>query len=160
MRSRAPAPRRATKPRRRSNPSTANCWESRAGSWDRPRRFSSEIVASRVKRSSDLLKQAALEGLRREIDEVMATVKKVVHQTHARVFDGDTQVEAGSERTEFGRMVKIHQAENQILIDFEVYDRKPSDSDLLIPSIEAHQTLMGRTPHLVAADAGSTPRRM
>jgi transposase, IS5 family len=30
----------------------------------------------------------------------------------------------------------------------------PSDSDLLIPAIEAHQQLTGRTPDLVAADAG------
>ena len=36
----------------------------------------------------------------------------------------------------------------------EVYDRRPSDSDLLIPSIEAHQRLTGRTPDLVSADAG------
>jgi IS5 family transposase len=59
-----------------------------------------------------------------------------------------------SKPTEFGKMVKIQEAENQIVIDFQVYDEKPSDSDLLIPSIEVHQTLMGRTPDLVAADAG------
>jgi IS5 family transposase len=51
-------------------------------------------------------------------------------------------------------MVKVQEAENQVVIDFEVYDRKPSDSDLLIPAIEAHQQLTGRTPDLVAADAG------
>src|SRR5712691_304852 len=51
-------------------------------------------------------------------------------------------------------MVKIQEAENQIVIDCQVYDEKPSDSDLLIPSIKAHQTLMGRTPDVVAADAG------
>jgi transposase, IS5 family len=134
------------------------------------KRFSSEI-ASGVKRSSDVLKQAALEGLKHEIDDMMETVKKVVHQTKARVFGGDTHVEGkilsvfetstevirkgkASKPTEFGKMVKIHEAENQIVIDFEVYDQKPSDSDLLIPSIEAHQTLMGRTPDLAAADAG------
>jgi len=88
-----------------------------------------------------------------------------------RLWSGDTHVEGkilsvfetstevirkgkASKPTEFGKMVKIHEAENQIVIDFEVYDQKPSDSDLLIPSIEAHPALMGRTPHLVAADAG------
>ena len=30
----------------------------------------------------------------------------------------------------------------------------PRDSDLLIPSIEEHQTQMPRAPYLVAADAG------
>jgi transposase, IS5 family len=134
------------------------------------KRFSSEI-ASGVKRSSDVLKQAALEGLKREIDGMLETVKKVVAQTKARIFSGDTHVGGkilsvfetstevirkgkASKPTEFGKMVKIQEAENQIVIDYEVYDQKPSDSDLLIPSIEAHQMLMGRTPDLAAADAG------
>ena len=51
-------------------------------------------------------------------------------------------------------MIKIQEAEHQIVIDFPVYDHKPSDSDLLIASIETHQMVMGRTPDLVAADAG------
>ncbi|MGY3461557.1 IS5 family transposase [Bradyrhizobium sp. LM3.4] len=55
---------------------------------------------------------------------------------------------------EFGKMVKLQEAENQIVIDYEVYDRRPSDSDLLIPAIEIHQAKLGRTPRLVAADAG------
>jgi IS5 family transposase len=132
--------------------------------------FSSEI-GSGVKHSSDERKQAALEGLKREIDGMVETVKKVVHQARARVFGGDTHVEGkilsvfetsaevirkgkASKPTEFGKMVKIQEAENQIVIDFEVYDKKPSDSDLLIPSLEAHRTRMGRTPDLAAADAG------
>jgi hypothetical protein len=32
---------------------------------------------------------------------------------------------------EFGKMVKLQEAENQIVIDYEVYDQRPSDSDLL-----------------------------
>jgi IS5 family transposase len=134
------------------------------------KRFSGEI-ASGVKRSADVLKQAALDGLKREIDETMEIVKKVVHQSKARVFGGDTHVEdkvlsifetdtevirkgKASKPTEFGKLVKIQEAENQIVVDFEVYDQKPSDSDLLIPSIEAHQQRLGCTPDLVAADAG------
>lgn len=134
------------------------------------KRFSSEI-GSGVKRSSDVLKQAALEGLKREIDGMVETLGKVVRQAKARVFGGDTHVAGkilsvfetstevirkgkASKPTEFGKMIKIQEAENQIVIDFKVYDEKPSDSDLLIPSIQAHQTRMGRTPDLVAADAG------
>ena len=50
-------------------------------------------------------------------------------------------------------MVKLQEAENQIVIDFEVYDRRPSDSDLLAPAIDAHQAAFGRAPYLLAADA-------
>jgi IS5 family transposase len=38
------------------------------------------------------------------------------------------------------------------MIDFEVYDKRPNDSDLLVPAIEIHQATLCRTPHLVAAD--------
>jgi transposase, IS5 family len=51
-------------------------------------------------------------------------------------------------------MIKLQEAENQIVIDYEVYDRRPHDSDLLIAAIEIHQAKLGRTPRLVAADAG------
>ena len=50
-------------------------------------------------------------------------------------------------------MIKLQEAENQIVTDYEVYDRRPNDSDLLIPAIETHQARFGRTPYLVAADA-------
>jgi IS5 family transposase len=134
------------------------------------RRFSGEI-ASGVKRSSDVLQQAALEGLRGEIDTMMARTKQVVRQAKARIFGGDTHVEGklvsvfepstevirkgkASKPTEFGKMVKIQEAENQMVIDFAVYEKKPSDSTLLIPAIEIHRQRMGCTPRLVAADAG------
>jgi transposase, IS5 family len=134
------------------------------------RRFSSGITRG-VKRSADVLKQAALDGLKREIDTMVTRTQQVVSQTKARIFGGDTHVAGkllsifepstevirkgkASKPTEFGKMVRIQEAENQIVIDFEVYDNKPSDSDLLIPSLQAHQELMGRTPDLVAADAG------
>jgi len=134
------------------------------------KRFSADI-GSGVKRSPDVLKQAALEGMKREIDTMLERVGKVVSQAKARVFGGDTHVEGkllsvfetstevirkgkASKPNEFGKMVKVQEAENQIVIDFEVYDRRPSDSDLLIPGIEIHEQRTGRTPDLVAADAG------
>jgi transposase, IS5 family len=54
---------------------------------------------------------------------------------------------------EFGKIVKLQEAENQIIVDYEVYARRPHDSDLLIPAIAAHQAKLGRAPWLVAADA-------
>ena len=39
------------------------------------------------------------------------------------------------------------------MIDYEVYARRLADSDLLMAAIETHQAMLGRTPHLVAADA-------
>src|SRR5260370_20037104 len=56
--------------------------------------------------------------------------------------------------TEYGKMIKVQEAENQIVIDSEIYDQKPSDTDLLVPAIERNEKLTGRTPDLVAADNG------
>jgi hypothetical protein len=50
-------------------------------------------------------------------------------------------------------MVKLQEAENQIITSYEVYARRPNDSDLLLAAIETHQALLGRAPHLLAADA-------
>jgi IS5 family transposase len=115
--------------------------------------------------------QEKLERLGLELKSVVARVGQVVRQTRARVLDGNTHAEGkllsifetGTEAirkgkaakpTEFGKMVKIQEAENQIIVDYEVYAKRPNDSDLLIPSIEIHEKLLKRTPHLVAADAG------
>jgi hypothetical protein len=50
--------------------------------------------------------------------------------------------------------VKLHAAENQIIIDSEVYARRPNDSNPLMPAIEVHAAKLGCIPRLVAADAG------
>jgi IS5 family transposase len=134
------------------------------------KRFSAEI-AGKVKRSANGRKQTALRNLKGRIDAMVSLTQQVVRQTKARVFGDDTHFGAkvlsvfepftevirkgkASKPTEFGKMVKIQEAENQIVTGFAVYDKKPSDSDLLIPAIETHRELLGRTPHLVAGDAG------
>jgi len=133
------------------------------------KQFSKEI-ADGVKQSKDPLKQLALDGLRLQIDTMVPRLKQVMKQTRARIFRGDTRSEGkifsvfepsteiirkgkAGKPCEFGKVVKIQEAENQIVIDYEVYDHRPSDSDLLVPAIETHQAALGRTPHLVAADA-------
>jgi IS5 family transposase len=133
------------------------------------KRFSAEIVQG-VKQATTITKQLALEGLRHELDEMVPLVKQVMKQTRDRIFRGNKRSEGklvsvfepsteiirkgkASKPTEFGKMVKLQEAENQIITDYEVYAQRPYDSDLLIPAIDRHQALLGRVPRLVAADA-------
>jgi IS5 family transposase len=133
------------------------------------KRFSKEI-AQGVKRPTTVLKQLALEGLCQELDEMTSRVRQVMKQTRARIFRGNTRSEGkllslfepstevirkgkAGKPNEFGKMVKLQEAENQIITDYEVYARRPYDSDLLLAAIETHQALLGRAPRLVAADA-------
>jgi len=133
------------------------------------KRFSTEITQG-VKRATNVLKQLALEGMRQELDEMTSLIRQVMKQTRARIFRGNTRSEGkllsvfepstevirkgkAGKPNEFGKMVKLQEAENQIITDYEVYARRPYDSDLLVAAIETRQALLGRVPHLVAADA-------
>jgi transposase, IS5 family len=97
-------------------------------------------------------------------------VRQVMKQTRARILHGNTRSEGkllsvfepstevirkgkSGKPNEFGKMVKLQEAENQIIIDYEVYERRPNDCDLLVSAIDTHQALLGRAPHLAAADA-------
>jgi IS5 family transposase len=60
-----------------------------------------------------------------------------------------------SKPTEFGTIVKLQEAEHQIITDYVVYPTRPaSDAELLTPALDVHADRLGRMPHLVAADAG------
>jgi IS5 family transposase len=133
------------------------------------KRFSREIAAG-VKRAADPRRQLRLVSLRQQLERMLPRVGQVMRQARARIFAGDTHAEGkivsifepstevirkgkASKPTEFGKMVKLQEAENQVIVAYEVYDRRLSDVDLLIPAIEIHQAKLGRTPRLVAGDA-------
>jgi IS5 family transposase len=133
-------------------------------------RFVHEI-ATGVKSRVDVKAQAALDDLKQELEVMLPRVQQVMRQTRARVLGGDTHAEGklvslfeptteiirkgkASKPTEFGKLVKIQEAEQQIIVDYAVYAQRPSDSALLVPAIEGHQHRLGRVPDVVAADAG------
>lgn len=114
---------------------------------------------------------AVLQKAKKQLDEMIPRLQQVMKQARARVLHGNTRSEnkilsvfepdtevirkgKASKPTEFGKMVKIQEAENQIVIHCEVFDQRPSDSDLLTPSIEKHKELLNRVPDLATADAG------
>ena len=128
-------------------------------------------VASRLKQASTPL--GAL-GLKRGVEQLKhfsQLTERVLEQTQARVIEGNTHFKdkvlslfeehteairkgKAAKPTEFGKMVKIQEAEHQIITDYEVFEKRPLDADLLLPSIETQERLLGRVPKVVAADAG------
>jgi IS5 family transposase len=108
--------------------------------------------------------------LGQQLGKVVTRVRQVIRQTVARIFRGDTQypeklasifephteiIRKGkaSKPTEFGKMVQIQEAENQIITVYKVFDKRPWDSELLVPAVQSHQQQFDRVPRLVAADA-------
>lgn len=134
------------------------------------KRFADE-VASGFKRSADPFQQLVLQGHRAYLSTMVALVQQVMRQTRDRINHGNTRTPGkivslfephteiirkgkASKPTEFGKMVKIQEAEQQIVTHYEVYDHRPSDVDLLIPAIEIHVKQFGHPPRLVTTDAG------
>lgn len=95
--------------------------------------------------------------------------QRVLEQAHARVLKGDphypdkvlsvfeTHTEAirkgkKVKPTEFGKLVKVQEAENQFITDYQVCPQRVPDGTLWEASLERHQQLFGRPPRLATAD--------
>jgi transposase, IS5 family len=139
-------------------------------------RSSRQIInqASRVEKEVGTLsrnKQSKVRGLMKELAVMKDRTKQVIRQTKARIFDGDTKhpdkvlsmfethtevIRKGkaSKPNEFGKMLKVQEAENQIVTHYEVFDERPADSHLLVDAVIQQEQLLGRTPGMVAADSG------
>jgi transposase, IS5 family len=128
------------------------------------KKFSAEI-ASHVKRGN----RRILARARKQLEQMIPRVQQVMQQTRQRVFGGDTRAEGKivsvfepqsevirkgkqGKPNEFGKLVKVQEAENQIVTHYEVFDQRPSDSTLLTPSLEQHMEQFGRAPEMVVAD--------
>jgi transposase, IS5 family len=111
--------------------------------------------------------RACREGLNLTADRV----RQVLKQTKARIFDGVTQMPGkivslfephseiirkgkASKPTEFGKLVQVAEAENQIVTHYDVFEQRPSDRELLTAAVTEQQKRLGRVPRLVTADAG------
>src|SRR5579883_2418749 len=101
-------------------------------------------------------KKEQFAGLRTQLATMVERVEQVIRQTRARVFGGNTKFEEkivsvfephteiirkgkASKPTEFGKLVKIQEAENQIVTHFEVYDERPTDSALLVEAVRSEE---------------------
>jgi IS5 family transposase len=92
-----------------------------------------------------------LDALRAELERMIPLVRQVMRQTKARLFGKNVHAPEklvslfetaaqiirkgkSSKAAEFGRLVKIQEAENQIITYYEVCDQRPADSTLFIKS--------------------------
>jgi IS5 family transposase len=116
-------------------------------------------------------RRSPVRGLCEHLQTMADRVRSVVRQTKARIFGGQTNspekivslfephteiIRKGKagKPNEFGKLVQVQEAENQIITNYEVYEERVADQRLLIPAVETHQRKLGRVPRLVAADAG------
>ena len=139
------------------------------------RRFAEEVANGR-KHARGLVQQNVLQAHQAYLEQMIPRVRQIMHQTRERIFKGNTHVPGklvslfephteiirkgkAAKPTEFGKMVKIQEAEAQIITHYQVYDERPWDSDLLLPALDTHHQLLGRMPYLVTADAAFFSQR-
>ncbi|HEY6137333.1 MAG TPA: ISNCY family transposase [Thermoanaerobaculia bacterium] len=128
-------------------------------------------IAKRARRSVARGADDVVESLGVKLCNTIRLAERIVDQTRARILHGDVHHEnkvlsmfesdteairkgKAAKPTEFGKMVKIQEAERQIVTDYQVEPRRIADSDLLTESIEIHRKMFGRVPRMVAADSG------
>lgn len=110
-----------------------------------------------------------------ELVAMSELVRQVVAQTRARVLRGNTHypdkvvslfephtdiIRKGklARPTEFGRLVKIQEAEAQFITDYTVVDPGQSERALWEPALDRHIALFERAPELAVADGGFASR--
>jgi transposase, IS5 family len=121
-------------------------------------------------------RKPCLRTLREGLAAMAGRVRQVVKQAKARIFDGVTQLPGkivslfephseiirkgkASKPTEFGKLVQLAEAENQIVTHYEVFDQRPSDRELLTDAVAEQHRRLGRVPQQVTADAGYYAQR-
>jgi transposase, IS5 family len=112
-----------------------------------------------------------VQGLGQQVKQMRELTQRVLEQTKARVLKGDTRhpdkvlsmFETHTEAirkgkkvkpTEFGKLVKVQEAENQIITDYEVCAERVEDGKLWDSSLERHEQIFGGPPQVATADAG------
>lgn len=130
------------------------------------KQFAGEI-ASGVKQGN----LSVMHKAKQQLDKMIPRVQQVLRQTRERVLRGNTQAEGkllsifethtevirkgkANKPNEFGKLVLIQEAENQIVTHYQVCDQRPADSTLLVGGLEQHVQQFGHAPKKVAADPG------
>jgi IS5 family transposase len=130
------------------------------------KKFSSEIAAGVKQGNLSVMHKA-----KKQLDEMIPRVQQVMSQTRERVLRGNTKAEGkllsvfethtevirkgkANKPNEFGKLVLIQEAENQIVTHYEVCEQRPADSTLLEGCLKHHIEQFGQAPKRVAADAG------
>jgi IS5 family transposase len=105
------------------------------------------------------------------LKQYLPLVEKVITQSQARIFQGQTRhpekilslfephsviIRKGKAHkpNEFGRLVRIDEVENGLVSNYAIASSNLCDQQQWMPALQAHVELFGRVPQLAAADRG------
>lgn len=131
-----------------------------------------ELIIRRKNRRYGLLDDAIANALIQEVERYLELGKKVVHQARRRALLGESvpndqklfsifephtellQRGKAGKPVEFGHMIQIQQVAQKFITDYEAFQKKPVEHQLLSPAMESHRKLFGAYPEAVSADKG------
>lgn len=129
------------------------------------------ITRAVVGQAAGVVARARRRSSATHLSTTVELVRRVLAQTRARVLHGNTHypdkivslfephtdiIRKGklTKPTEFGRLVKIQEAEGQFITDYALGERRQADRALWAPALDRHIALFGRAPYLAVADGG------
>jgi len=133
------------------------------------------IARAVVRQAEGVLAPARDRKSAAQLPAIIDLLRRVVAQTRARILRGNTRfpgkvvslfephteiIRKGklAKPTEFGRLVKIQEAEAQFITDYAVCERGQADRALWAPSLDRHIALFDHAPQLAVADGGFASR--
>ena len=119
-----------------------------------------------------LLEQATMESCRKELVHYRGLGEWVLDQARRRILDDEAVPNEekifsifephtellkrgkAAKEIEFGHMIQIQQVEGKFITDYEVFETKPVEHQLVEPALERHKELFGKHPDELAGDKG------
>jgi len=135
-------------------------------------RITKTLQTGFVKNQFNPFEQATVEYLREQMLQYRQMGERVVDQARRRVIDQEKIPNAekifsifephtellkrgkAGKPIEFGHMIQIQQVESKFITDYEVFETKPVEYQLIEPAIENHKKLFGHYPDQLATDKG------
>ena len=118
------------------------------------------------------LEQATMEFCRKELIHYRGLGEQALDQARRRILDDETVPNEekifsifeshtellkrgkAAKPIEFGHMIQIQQVECKFITDYEVFETKPVEHQLVEPALECHKKLFGQYPDELAGDKG------
>jgi len=123
-------------------------------------------------RLGSVLDSAKAAAIVKQIDHYLVLGQRVVDQARRRVlerervpneeklfsiFESHTELlkrgKAGKD-VEFGHMIQMQQVDGKFITDYDVFDKRPVEHELLDSVLESHKKLFGHYPDELAGDKG------
>lgn len=130
------------------------------------------LVDNLARHRYSLLDQATMEFLLQQMLHYRVLGEQVIDQASRRIIDKEQVPNQekifsifephtellkrgkAANPIEFGHMIQIGQVEGKFITEYEIFETKPVEYQLIEPALEHHKQLFGDYPNTVAADKG------